>query len=72
MCFFKKKHPVVDTKFKKEDPVTFIYNGDEYIGWIYKVYPKDNSETIYDCQIGGQCPAVAKGIKEKDIQPRKE
>ena len=72
MCFFKKKTQVVNTKYKKDDPVRFIYNGDEYIGWIYKIYPKDNQETIYDIQIGGQCPAVAKNVREKDISLRKE
>ena len=72
MCLFKRKQPTRATKYNKNDPVSFFYNGDEYIGWIYKVYPKDNLPSIYDVQIGGQCPALIKGVAEKDIVLRKE
>ena len=71
MCFFKKKKIVViETKFHKEDPVLFRHKGELYFGWIYEIYAKENQETIYDVQIGGQCPAIIKGIKESELKPR--
>lgn len=68
MCFFKKnKKIVIDTKFKLGDFVAFKHYGERTVGWIYNIYPKDNSETIYDIQIGGQCPAVVNNVKESEI-----
>ncbi len=68
MRFFKKKPKiVVETKFKIGDHVRFRYREERYFGWIYKVYPVNGQETMYDIQIGGQCPAILKGFKESEL-----
>ena len=72
MCLFRrKKKVVVDTKFKVGDPIFFRLHGDLTFGWIYRVYPGEN-ETIYDVQVGGQCPAVIEKVKENELTYRKE
>ena len=71
MCFFKKKK-IIDTKFKVGDPVRFRYRDELYFGWIYVIYPKENELTIYDVQVGGQCPMVIKGISEDQLTIRND
>lgn len=39
-------------------------------GIIYDIHQNKDGEVIYDVQIGGECPAVLKDIKEKDIRRR--
>ena len=73
MCFFKKKKKVkIETKFHEQDPVIFRYKGEICFGWVYRIYPKENEETIYDIQVGGQCPAILNGIKESELRARKD
>ena len=69
MCFFKKKKSkvVIETNFKVGDYVRFKYRGERYFGWVYQIYPVSGQETVYDIQIGGQCPAVLKGFKESEL-----
>ena len=68
MCLFKKKKKVqIETKFKVGDPVRFRYRDELYFGWIYVIYPKENGQTSYDVQVGGQCPMVVKDIKEEQL-----
>lgn len=71
MCFFKKKK-IIDTKFKVGDPVRFRYRDELYFGWIYVIYPRENELTIYDVQVGGQCPMVIKGISEDQLTLRND
>ena len=66
MCFFKKKKQI-ETKFKIGDSVRFRYRDELYFGWIYVIYPKEEGQTIYDVQVGGQCPMVIKGLKEEEL-----
>ncbi len=73
MCFFKRKKKIeIETKFKVGDPVRFRYRGELYFGWIYVVYPKNDEQTIYDVQVGGQCPMILKGFKEEELKLRED
>ena len=73
MCFFKRKKKIeIETKFKVGDPVRFRYRGELYFGWIYVVYPKSDEQTIYDVQVGGQCPMILKGFKEEELKLRED
>ncbi len=73
MCFFKrKKKEKIETKFKVGDPVRFHYRDELYFGWIYVIYPKEGVSTLYDVQVGGQCPMVIKGIKEEELTLRED
>ena len=73
MCLFKKKKKIqIETKFKQGDPVRFRYRGELYFGWVYAIYPNDGEQTIYDVQVGGQCPMVLKGIKEEELTLRED
>lgn len=68
MCLFKKKNKVVvNTKFHIGDHVRFRYRDERYFGWIYKIHARQGSETTYDIQIGGQCPAILEGFKESEL-----
>ena len=70
MCFFKKKKEkvvVTNNKFKVHDKVNFKHRDDVSPGYIYDVYYDENKNIICDIQIGGECPAIMKGIKEEDI-----
>ena len=70
MCFFKKKQKkvVITTgKFKVGDKVNFKHRDDVSPGFIYDVYYDKDNSLVYDIQIGGECPAVIKGLKEDEI-----
>ena len=71
MCFFKKKKKIeIETKYKVGDPVRFRYRGELCYGWIYVVFPKAEGQTIYNVQVGGQCPAIIEGLKEEELTLR--
>lgn len=71
MCFFKKKKKIeIETKYKVGDPVRFRYRGELCYGWIYDVFPKAEGQTIYNVQVGGQCPAIIEGLKEEELTLR--
>lgn len=73
MCFFKRKKenkPQINSKYQKGDFVNFRHRDELYFGWIWLIYYKiveGKKEIAYDIQIGGQCPAVVKGILEYQI-----
>ena len=67
MCFFRKKKKEINTKYKMKDFVSFKYRGERCFGWIYEIHYKEGEETIYDIQIGGQCPAILYNFKESQL-----
>ena len=72
MCLFKRKKKVVlETKFKVGDPILFRLHKELTFGWIYRIYPNENG-TLYDVQVGGQCPAVIEKVPENELTIRKE
>ena len=38
-------------------------------GVIYDMNLDDEGNVIYDVQLGGECPVIIEGVKEKDIIP---
>ncbi len=72
MCFFKKKKvkEVIETKFVMGESVRFRYRGDLTYGWIYEIHAKKGMETLYDVQVGGQCPAILYNLKESELTSR--
>ena len=79
MCFFRKKDkkineqkvkrkPSIDdgAKFKLGQFVHFRYREELYFGYVDYIYTVNDSK-IYDIQVGGQCPAIIRGIKEETI-----
>ena len=70
MCFFKKKKKkttITTGKYKVGDKVNFKHRDDVAPGFINDIYFDDNSNIVYDIQIGGECPAIITGIDEDDI-----
>jgi hypothetical protein len=53
-------------KFKIGDFVHFRYREELYFGYVEYIY-KVGNDTLYNIQVGGQCPAVIKGINEETI-----
>ena len=74
MCFFRKKKQsqliTFSHQFNKGENVYFKHRDDMNPGIIYDIHQNKDGEVIYDVQIGGECPAVLKDIKEKDIRRR--
>ena len=73
MCFFKKKKKEqINSLYKIGEFVGFKdRHGDLTMGTIYNVYKDENGNTLYDVQIGGECPIVINRIKEEGIILRK-
>lgn len=70
MCFFKKKKKeVIVGLYKKGDNINFPFKNEMTPGIIYDIKKDEEGEIIYDIQIGGECPAIIRGIKEKFIRP---
>lgn len=70
MCFFKKKKKeVIVGLYKKGDNINFPFKNEMTPGIIYDIKKDEAGEIIYDIQIGGECPAIIHGIKEKFIRP---
>lgn len=80
MCFYKKKQKkllekynsrksIVEngSKFKIGQFVHFRYRDELYFGYVNWIYTDTNGNRVYDIQVGGQCPAIIKGIKEEII-----
>lgn len=79
MCFFRRKQKQllekykakkaeieISAKFKVGEFVHFRYRDELYFGYVNWISTGMNG-TIYDIQVGGQCPAVIKGIPEDKI-----
>ena len=72
MCLFKKKKKkIINSKFKEDDFVSFFYKGELNFGFIYNIKEDENGKILYDVQIGGECPAILKDIKEIDLKMQK-
>ena len=69
MCFFKKKKQevIIHSAFVKGQNVKFKYRGDVCPGIIYDVKLDNDENVVYDIQIGGECPAIIKDVKEEII-----
>lgn len=65
----KKKEPeeIYDGLFRKGDLVYFRHRGDRTYGHIRRAYRSEEGETLYDVQVGGQCPYILYGKKEEDL-----
>ena len=68
---FKKKEKgpveVNDGVFKKDDLVYFQHRGDRTYGHIRRAYRGEDGNTLYDVQVGGQCPYILYGKREEDL-----
>ena len=78
MCFFRKKQKKLieqyrsnkataeeGSKFKIGEFVHFRYRDELYFGYVNWIYTGNDGTKIYDIQVGGQCPAIIKGIREE-------
>lgn len=73
MCLFKKKKkkkPVINNnKYYVGQWIKFRHRGELEPGVIYDMNLDDEGDVIYDVQLGGECPVIIEGVKEKDIIP---
>ena len=72
MCLFKKKKkkPAINNnKYSLGQYVKFRYRGELDPGVIYDLDLDSDGNVIYDVQVGGECPFIVRGVKEKDIIP---
>ena len=78
MCFKRKKNLIkkystqkssieTNTTYKMGQFVHFRYRDELYFGYVNWIYRGTNNEILYDIQVGGQCPAIIKGIREDAI-----
>lgn len=80
MCFFRRKNkklmkkyasnrPKVEeeTKFKMGQFVHFRFRDELYFGYVNRIYKNTSGQIVYDIQVGGQCPAIIRGVEEKTI-----
>lgn len=78
MCFKRKKNLIKKLSFQKSSIETnttykmgqfvhFRYRDELYFGYVNWIYTGTNNEILYDIQVGGQCPAIIKGIREDTI-----
>ena len=70
MCFKRKKIEVVEGKFSLGELVSFKNKGEVTHGYIYAIKKNEVDEVVYDIQIGGECPAIIRDIKENEIIKR--
>ena len=71
MCFFKKKKPkeIIKGLYEIGDNVNFPFKGEMAPGIIYDIHRNEEGAIVYDVQIGGECPAVIRNVKESLIHP---
>ena len=71
MCLFRKRKKVniekIDSKYQIGEYVHFRYRDELYFGYVFSAYKTINGDIKYDIQVGGQCPAIIKGVEEKTI-----
>ena len=65
MGLFKKKIKI-DSKFQKGDFVSFHKDKDLKVGIINDIRLLDGN-VVYDIKVGGECPSLAKDIREDKI-----
>ena len=78
MCFFKRKQRKLIEKYSSKKTeletnstykigqfVHFRYRDELYFGYVNWIYTGNDGTKIYDIQVGGQCPAIIKGIREE-------
>lgn len=65
MGLFKKKE-IIDSKFKKDEFVSFHMDKELKHG-VIKNIRKENDIIYYDINVGGEATWLAKNIEEKDI-----
>ncbi|MBQ9900261.1 MAG: hypothetical protein IJM36_03945 [Acholeplasmatales bacterium] len=63
--FFKKKNKI-NSKFQKDEFVSFHLNGDLKHGVIYNI-KELSGEIYYDIKVGGEATWLAKDIREDKI-----
>ena len=65
----KKEEEVLHSKYCVGQRVGYI--GRDFIstpGVVYRVYKGPTGETLYDVQVGGECPYVKRGLREDEIK----
>lgn len=71
MCLFKRRKKVIrekiNSKYSIGEYVHFRYRDELYFGYIFTAYKAIDGIIKYDIQVGGQCPAIIKGVDEKTI-----
>jgi hypothetical protein len=55
-----------NAKFKIGQFVHFRYRDELYFGYVNWIHSTGEGR-IYDIQVGGQCPAIIRGVKEEII-----
>ena len=65
MGLFKRKSKI-DSKFKKNDFVSFNTDKDLKVGIISDIRI-ENDKIVYDIKVGGECPSLAKSVEENKI-----
>lgn len=68
MCKKRKKIKDFSHRFEIDQRVNFKYKNEICPGIIFDFDLVEN-EVIYSIQIGGECPAIIKNVKEKEIFP---
>jgi hypothetical protein len=80
MCFFKKKQKKLlekystkkseleqNSTYKMGQFVHFRFRDELYFGYVNWIYKNASGQTVYDIQVGGQCPAIIRGITEETM-----
>lgn len=80
MCFFKRKQRKLIEKYSSKKTeletnstykigqfVHFRYRDELYFGYVNWIYKNTSGQTVYDIQVGGQCPAIIRGIGEETM-----
>lgn len=70
MWFKKKKKKEIikiNSLYHIGQYVHFRHRDELYFGYVFAIYKNISDEIIYDIQVGGQCPAIIKGVKEDII-----
>ena len=78
MCFKRKKNLIkkysaekssieINTAYKMGQFVHFRFRDELYFGYVNWIYKNASGQTVYDIQVGGQCPAIIRGITEETM-----
>ncbi|MBQ4356571.1 MAG: hypothetical protein II788_01160 [Acholeplasmatales bacterium] len=69
--FKKKVKKEINSKYKKEEFVRFMFHGEMTYGYIWEIKENEDGSILYDIQVGAQCPWVAENIPEEIVKPHK-